>query len=365
MPPDAPVHAARSTPPAAMPRACDRCRTRSFLLGALNARIEHSARDLPGLVALLEHDDEKLIQAIGGRHRESLGARRRAVLLDPDAARRVPSICPHTKTSPPPPTLLELAPSVERYSLALAQPCVAILGGVRGSEYGRHVAAQLAALLASAGVTVAAPLAEGVSAAAHSGVLAANAMPFAVSAGGLDVCASQLVSLRRRIERSGCLVAQLPLGTKERRWTRRAAGRVLVYLADLVVVVEAQLDGIELEVAAHARSLGRLVAAVPGRIGQRHAQGPHALLREGAPLVASAQDVLDLLYGVGRVTVPARAVAIPDPLRAVLDRVHDGEDTLETLLARGDRGGTLLALGQLETARLICRGASGRYVARL
>ncbi|MHB1538953.1 MAG: DNA-processing protein DprA [Solirubrobacteraceae bacterium] len=353
--------------PPELPRsACAACLARSFLLGALSARIEHSARDLPGLLALLRHDDEQLIRAIAGRHRDALLQRRRELVLTPAPARRdAQSVCPHsTGVAPVPPTVLHVQPSVERFCAARSQPVVAIVGSLRATEYGRQVAARLATELASAGVTVAALLVEGVAATAHEATLADGGAPLAICTSGLDRSAKHLGRLHARIVRRGCLLAELPAGIAERRSTRRAAGRVLVEIADLVLLVEGEPHALELELAEHARSLGRQVGAVPGRVGHRRSEGPHAMLRTGAALIASAQEVLDLLHGVGTVTVPARAARIQPSMRAVLDRVCAGEDTLDALLRRdGQPAQTLLALGELEALGLLVRGASGRYLA--
>ncbi|MHB1810650.1 MAG: DNA-processing protein DprA, partial [Solirubrobacteraceae bacterium] len=225
-------------------RACRACLTRAFLLRALSARLEHSARDLAGLLALLDKDDLQLIEAIGGRRRDELRFRIGEIGRLPPSPRGGESICPHCAVSPPPPTGLHLAPGLARYRQALTQPLVAILGSVRASEYATGVAATLAADLSCAGITVGALLLEGVAAAAHGAALAGGGVPLAVCAGGLDRCPAHLRSLHRRLRRNGCLVAELPLGAEERRWTRRAAGRVLVALADLVLVVEGEPDGL-------------------------------------------------------------------------------------------------------------------------
>lgn len=350
-------------PPEPRPSACPACLAHSFLLGALSARIEHSARDLPGLLALLAHDDEQLIRAIGGRHRDALAARISELRLAPSAPSDGESVCPHSeRLTPVPPTVLHVSPHVERLGQSLAQPVVAVVGSMRASEYGRQVAAQLATLLSQAQVSVGALLVEGVAATVHEATLAAGGAPLAIAASGLDRSFQRLERLRARIERDGCVLSELPIGARERRWTRRAAGRVLVELADLVVLVEGEPGALELELVEHARRLGRRVGAVPGRVGHARSEGPHALIRAGTPLVAGAQDALDLLHGVGAVTVRARAARIDGALRRVLDRIGAGEDTLDVLLAGGDEGRTLLALGELEALGLLARSAAGSYV---
>jgi DNA processing protein len=345
-------------------QACLRCLRRSALLASLSARLDHAAADLPRVLELLALDDDELIAALGGRRRLELTAAHRAFRLDDlHHPRGISTICPHSHGFEPP-TLLHVAGSVERLGDADRTPLVAIVGSRRPSDYGRHVASQLATELASAGVLVGALCGEGVPAAALTGALDGGGAPLAIAASGLSACRpAHLHGLRQRVLRRGCVVSELPMHTPERRWSRRASARILVALAQLVIVVEGREGGLQQQLAKLAREQGRKVMAVPGRIGTRNSEAPHRLLAEGAPLLTCAQDALDLLFGVGEVLVPARSSQLPPRLVSVLERVGAGEDTLDRLLLCDDPAGTLLAVGELEALRLLSRGPRGRYLA--
>lgn len=331
----------------------------------LSTPIEHAARELTRVLALLELDDETLIAALGGGRRAELREWRRARLAPPRAASagRWPSVCPHSPGSPPAPTVLHVAGDLARVRRAREEPLVAFVGARRASEHGRNLAFRLASELACAGVAVGGLFAEGIAAAALAGALGGGGAPLAVRASGLD-CGetAHLSGLRRRLCRDGCLVSEMPEGARERRWSVLASGRILAALAQVVIVVEGRIDGPELELAALAGSHGTIVAAIPGRVDSANAQGPHALLRQGAPLVCNAQDALDLLYGASKVRLAAPTARLDARLAAVLERVASGQDTLERLLAEPDPAATLLAVGELEAAGLLRRGATGRYL---
>jgi DNA processing protein len=345
--------------------ACHRCLRRSELLASLSPRIDHSARDLERVRELLALEDERLIQALGGRRREQLFAQHRR--FEASRCRPAPrAVCPHVPGFSRLPTLLHVAGELEGLRRALREPLVAIVGSERPTAYGRAVAAQLAAELASAGIVVTTLLSEGIAASALAAALGGGAAPLAIAASGLAACHPvHLDGLRRRVSAARCAVSQLPPQTPQRRWSKRSAALVILTLSSLLIVVEGEDERLELQLGRLARRQGRIVGAVPGRIGGRGVNAPHALLRDGAPLVSGAQDVLDLLYGSGRVQVPSRAETLPPHLASVLDRVGGGDDTLERLLTGPNPAATLLAVGELEARSLLVRGAGGRYHARL
>ncbi|MGA2322086.1 MAG: DNA-processing protein DprA [Solirubrobacteraceae bacterium] len=174
---------------------------------------------------------------------------------------------------------------------------------------------------------------DGVAAAAHAGTLEAAGGTVAVMGGGLDVGApaGRRSLYERVISQGGCAVAELPCGCRARRWGQLAGERIVAGLADLTVVVEAAESTDELTGARIAQTLGRAVAAVPGRVTSPCSSGTNKLLMEGAHLVRGPGDVLELLY----------------LLRA-------GEDS----------SGVLMALSELELLGLLARGDGGRYVPR-
>jgi DNA processing protein len=362
--------------------ACVQCRRRSWLLGALNGRLEYVGRSPTRLAALLELSDERLIEAVGGDESERLGrdyARLAAEHLT--LSRGVRQICRHDRGFPQAlgrgqasPRLLHVAGGLERLSGLLSEPTVAIVGARAASDYGMETAHGLARGLAASGITVVSGLAEGIASAAHEGALEVGGPTVTVSAGGVDVChPASRRALQQQICATGCALAELPCGLRPRSWCHTARARIVVALASVVVVVEAGERTGELLHARLARDTGRALAAVPGRVTSPLSRGTHALLRDGAQLVRDAQDVLDALYGIDersavrRQRSPASGVAALAPdLRALLDEVAAGRDTVARLLATGAaERETLIGLARLECSGALVRGDAGRYVARL
>jgi DNA processing protein len=182
--------------------------------------------------------------------------------------------------------------------------------------------------------------------------------------GGLDVCyPATRRSLCVRVREKGCAISELPCGSSPRRWSQAARTRIVVGAAQLVIVVEAEDNPPALHAAHLAQELGRTVAAVPGRVSSPVSRGPHALLAAGAQLVTNPQDALDALYGAGLRQAPAAPVPAEPRLRAVLEQVGTGHDTLARLTATGAQPqNTLVALADLELAGALVRGDGGRYL---
>jgi DNA processing protein len=365
--------------------ACPECLRRGRLLGALSGRLEYRGRAPDRLAALLALDDERLIRALGGKDAEELLIEH--AQLDPAAMSTpegVERICRHERRYPRElregagmPSLLHVAGGIERLRALLAEPTVAIVGTRAASDYGMEVAHGLARGLAASGVTVMSGLADGIAAAAHAGALEIGGPTVTVTAGGVDVChPARRGALQRRIQASGCLLSEMPCGERPRGWCHTARARIVVALAGMVIVVEARDSTGELVHAQLARSTGRLLAAVPGRVGSARSEGSHVLLREGALLVRGPGDVLDALCELrprasGPPPPQARQPAVRKRplearLQAILDHVGAGRDTLSKLLAAGcAEQKTLVALAELELEERLIRGDGGRYLPRL
>ncbi len=352
--------------------ACLVCLRHAWLLGALSGRLAYCRRDPERLLRLLGLADEELVRAIGGKWRGQLLARyaqleRSQLPPTPDVQR----ICRHDPRYPralaqgdDSPRMLHVAGSVARLEELLEQPAVAIVGTRRASDYGMEVAHGLARGLAASGIAVVSGLAEGIPAAAHLGALHAGAPTVTVTTGGVDVAhPASWRALHRRIAAEGCALAELPCGCAPSPWCHLARARIVTALARLVIVVEAGDHPLELLHARLAAVSGTIVAAVPGRLSAPAARGPHLLLREGALLVRDPQDALDALYGVGGRRAVATRPELEPRLRAVLEQVGAGCDTVTRLAAQGaGTHETLVALAQLELSGAVARGDGGRYV---
>ncbi len=185
---------------------------------------------------------------------------------------------------------------VVRGDLGGDEPSVAIVGARRASAYGRRIAEELAAGLAQAGVTVVSGLAAGVDAAAHRGALAAGGRTVGVLGTGIDrVYPSWHAELARDVAGQGALVTEFPCGTEPRDYNFPRRNRIIAGLTLGTIVVEAAARSGSLITARHALEHGREVFAVPGLLGSSLAQGPHELIRAGATLVRSADDVLEAI----------------------------------------------------------------------
>jgi DNA processing protein len=365
--------------------ACSACLRRSWLLAALSGPLDYCARDRARLLELLALADEQLLAAVAGRRAGEL----RAAYERFDAAERpgeahARTICRHRREYPRAlsgagagaPHMLTALGAADLARLAQA-PVVAIVGSRAPSDYGRETARTLARGLSASGVTVVAGLGDGIAAAAHAGALEARGASVAVLGGGLGVgCSPRWRGLCERIKREGCAISELPSDCTGRRWGQLASERIIVGLSQLSVVVEAEQTAADLAPARIARSLGRAVAAVPGRVSSPLSHGAHALLMDGASLVRGPRDVLELLHGIGasgaeqRAITPATGSVEPPErlrplLRGVLARVGAGHDTPDKLTRAGVHPADALpALSELELAGLLVRGDGGRYLPR-
>ncbi len=181
----------------------------------------------------------------------------------------------------------------------LTRPMVAVVGARNASLNGRNLARRLAADLGRAGLVVCSGLARGVDAAAHEGSLAGGTV--AVMAGGLDVVyPPEHERLYADVVAAGAAVSEMPPGTQPQASHFPRRNRIVSGLALGVVVVEAGLKSGSLITARLAAEQGREVFAVPGSPLDPRAQGPNDLLRHGATLTETADDVVRVLADLMR-----------------------------------------------------------------
>jgi DNA processing protein len=356
-------------PHAAAASACTACRDRSLLLARIGARLEIRARLRGRLLELLAMSDGDLLQAVGCRG--NVEAPEPAHV----PARMAQAICMHDARYPRAlsdagaPRMLYTAGRVEQLAALESVAAVAVCGSGRSTDYGIEMARGLAGELAAAGVTIVSGIADAVGAAAQGVAASLRGRGIAVVSGGLDVgITAPRRALAREIQRSGCLVAELPAGCDGRVWGRIAAARTVARLAAVTVVVEADETPVEMTAAQVARSLGKPVAAMPGRLTSRASRGAHSLLRGGAQLVRGSEDVFalaDLPVQSARTSGTTHAETLDETLRTTLERVGAGCDAPDKLVHDGlDSSDALLALSRLEVMGLLARGDGGRYVRR-
>jgi len=202
-----------------------------------------------------------------------------------------------------PPPLLYVRGNVE----LLNRHVIAIVGARRPTPYGNQVAERLASDLASRGLVIASGLARGIDASAHVGALRARqGMTIGVLGSGIDVVyPKENKKIFQEVEQRGAIISEFPLGTFPAPQNFPIRNRILAGMALGVVVVEgAQYSG-SLITARLAMEFGREVFGVPGNVTQPTSFGPNLLIKQGAKLAASWEDVVEEL------PTPVRAELMP------------------------------------------------------
>ena len=249
------------------------------------------------------------------------------------------------------------------------RPSLAIVGSRNATPQGLDNARAFAAALSGAGVTIVSGLALGIDAAAHRGALDGDGSTLAVVGTGLDrVYPARHRELAHAVATRGALISEYPPGTPPLKENFPRRNRLLSGLARGVLVVEATLSSGSLITARLAGEQGRDVFAIPGSIHSPFSKGPHKLIREGAKLVETAQDVLDELQigGASRVAAAARGDdddAITAAHKALLAAIaHDPVD-LDTLISRTQMSADAIAaaLTTLELDGRIAALPGGRW----
>jgi DNA processing protein len=194
--------------------------------------------------------------------------------------------------TPDPPVWLFAEGRVE----LLNTPALAIVGSRQATPQGRQNARALSRQLAERGWTIVSGLASGIDAAAHEGALDATGGTIAVVGTGLDlVYPRSHQALARRVAAHGLMVSEFPLGTPPMAQNFPMRNRIIATLTRGTLVVEAAPQSGSLITARLAAEAGREVFAVPGSIHSPQSRGCHELLKQGAKLVQTADDVLEEL----------------------------------------------------------------------
>jgi DNA processing protein len=248
--------------------------------------------------------------------------------------------------------------------LALLQS-VAVVGSRASTPYGERISLSWSGELAHRGWTIVSGGAVGIDAAAHRGALAVEGTTIAVLACGIDVSYPRSHdSLFASIIEHGLLVSEVPPGEPPARFRFLERNRLIAALTRGTLVVEASLRSGALSTAARARSMGRVVMGVPGPVTSGASSGVHEALRDGAQLVTSVDDVLELVGPLDADREPRHGASDPRddldaPTRDVLDSFPSRQArSLQQVVSRTglDAVRTLSALGRLESLGLIQSG---------
>ena len=293
-----------------------------------------------------------------------------------------PAYPPSLLTMPDPPPLLYVTGRIE----LLHARAMAVVGSRSATPQGIEDATRFARAFSDAGLTVVSGLAAGVDGAAHRGALLGRGSTVAVIGTGADIVyPASHHALAHQVAGQGAIMSEWPLGTPARSANFPQRNRLIAGLVSGVLVVEAAMRSGSLITARFANEMGRDVFAVPGSIHAPLARGCHRMIKQGAKLVETPDDVLEELGFATPPPAPARvprlhALARPPEAdestprlheaaasadaRRLLDALGHSPATLEILAERTDMDDTLLqsTLLRLELAGELCALPGGRYV---
>lgn len=261
-------------------------------------------------------------------------------------------------------------------------PAVAVVGTRSPTPYGRAAATRLSRDLALAGFAIVSGLARGIDSAAHEGALAAGGYTIGVLGHGIEqVYPPESRGLYRRVRSNGLILTEYPPGETPKPGNFPRRNRLITALSRAVLVVEMALKSGAQHTVTYALAQGKEVMAVPGPIGSTSSEGTNQLIRDGAPIVTSAADVIEELYGVGEERVPGGlmisssaetpirrdehpSLPLVTPLeRRVLDTIASDSSSVDEVAAASgmDTGEVLVVLLDLELRGLVQARAGMRY----
>jgi DNA processing protein len=262
---------------------------------------------------------------------------------------------------PDPPLLLYIRGRID----LLARPALAIVGSRNATLQGKANAAAFAGALSSAGVCVVSGLALGIDAAAHEGALRDAGSTIAVVGTGADLFyPARNRALAERIANAGCIVSEYALGTPPNSGNFPRRNRIISGLSCGVLVVEAAAQSGSLITARVAAEQGREVFALPGSIHAPLAKGCHQLIRDGARLVETVNEILEAMQVSPLATAPSASNILPTETDCtdLLDQLGHEPIDVDDLLERLDSNIGELSMGllALEMAGMIERLPGGK-----
>lgn len=247
----------------------------------------------------------------------------------------------------------------------LNAPALAIVGSRHATPQGAALAESFAATLSDAGLTIVSGLALGIDAAAHRGGLTGRSSSIAVVGTGLDVVyPARNRPLAHQLAASGALVSEFPLGTGPIAGNFPRRNRLISGVARGCLVIEAAAQSGSLITARLANEQGREVFAVPGSIHSPLSKGCHQLIKQGAKLVESAQDILEELnLPLQRQPDTAAASPVDAQEEALLQHLGFDPCDIDTLVARSGLASDVVSalLTQLEIDGRIATMPGGKY----
>ena len=252
---------------------------------------------------------------------------------------------------------------------------IAIVGTRHATNYGREQARRLAASLSRAGVTIVSGMARGIDTEAHRATLEVNGRTLAVLGSGLlSIYPSENKDLAAEISQNGAVLSECSTQAKPMRGSFPRRNRIVTGLCQGVIVIEAGDRSGALISARLASEQGREVFAVPGRVDSRTSRGCHQLIRDGAKLVETADDVLEELGPLFQSSTDAEGREVHHPAelqlneqeRAVLEAIRSDPTTVDEVIEGCGLPihRVLSTISVLEMRRLV-RRLSGTQVIRV
>ncbi len=251
---------------------------------------------------------------------------------------------------------------------------IAIVGSRKCTPYGLRTAERLAQSLARVGLTVVSGLARGIDAAAHRGALKAGGRTLAVLANGLaEIYPPEHEELAAQVAEKGAVLSEMPMRQQPMADLFPRRNRIISGLCLGVVIVEATPKSGSLVTARHAMEQNREVFAVPGPVDSLPSRGCHRLIRDGARLVETVDDILEELGPLVREvrtsedSVPVRKpaeLALSDQERMILGHLDDSPRGVDELIGktRQTASQVMATLSVLEMRRLIRRMPGNVFV---
>jgi DNA processing protein len=345
------------------------CRTLIDLFGSagevLEAR-ESALREVPGVGSKLAEKIARASKEVDAEAELALCRKMGVSVLRADEEGYPPSLA----EIPDPPSLLYIRGKIEPAD----QIAIALVGSRKCTSYGLRIAEKLATSLARVGLTVVSGLARGIDAAAHRGALNGGGRTLAVLANGLsEIYPPEHEELARDVAASGAIISESPMRQGPLAGLFPQRNRIISGLSLGVVVVEATPRSGSLSTAKHATEQNREVFAVPGPVDSLSSRGCHDLIRDGARLVETVDDILDELGPLVRevkakpeepgIRHPAE-LSLTDQERTLLGRLDDHPVSVDELIAgSGLTASQVMAtLSVLEMRRLVRRQPGPRFV---
>lgn len=209
-----------------------------------------------------------------------------------------PDYPPYLKALDPPPPIISVLGDISH----LHRPCVAIVGSRNASALGQRFAGQIAGELGQAGYVIVSGLARGIDRAAHDGSLGTGTA--AILGGGVDhIYPRENTELYEEIRAKGVIVSESPLGYRASAKDFPRRNRIISGLSRGVIVIEAAERSGTLITARYALEQNREVMAAPGSPLDPRTKGCNHLIRQGAHLIESSEDILDILNGLSSLEV--------------------------------------------------------------